>query len=646
MTEKDKTILELEQKVADLEMALEMLQVDNGIWNMIFAGSYWGMMVCDAISGEFIKTNPKYEEMHGYGPSELLGKSIHDVFAPECHKDLPDIVRRIHEYGHCAYKSVHIRKDGTRFPVHTDSYEFAIHGRRLRVVSVWDITELEQNEKELALYRENLEELVKSRTDDLERTNEQLRIEMIRKEIAEKELAKANQEMINTLESISDGFIAVNRQWVITYANKAVARALERHGLDGSLVGSAFETIISQSNPMIWESCQKVMQVGHPKRFELYSDRMRHWLELSIYPTESGISIFIRYIDDRKKLVKMVEEEHLRLYTLFNAFPGCIYVLEENYKIRFANQSFQAKFGQCEGQTCHAVIAGLNHPCSDCTNPLIVRNPTPSRNERLYDHRLYEVYSQPYTDVDGTRLIFKVLIDITDRKNADREFARLERLNMVGEMAAGIAHEVRNPLTTVRGFLQLLASKDNTQQYGDYFQLMIEELDRANFIITDFLSIARDKPADFTLVNLSKIVKSLMPLLSADALNQDKEINLELEQVPDIQGNENELRQLLLNLARNGFEAMQDGRTLTIKTLRLENYVLLKVSDQGGGLDPIILERVGTPFLTTKERGTGLGLAICQSIVVRHNAVMEFDTDSSGTTVSVQFCTQSNNSTD
>ncbi|MDQ7092001.1 PAS domain S-box protein [Desulfosporosinus sp. PR] len=632
-----KKIEELQQKVANLEAELSKLHEDNGIWDRIFRDNYWGMAICDAGSGELIKTNPSYEEMHGYGPLELIGRTIYDVFAPECHKDLPDIGQRIHDFGHCTYKTVHIRKDGSRFPVRTDSYEVAIHGKRLRVVSVWDITRIEQNERELALYRGDLEFLVKSRTEELEQAYARLRIEMARKEAAEQELEKANQEMIETIESISDGFMAINRQWMITYTNQALSQALQTHGMTGNLVGSVLGSETWQRNQMIWDSCQSVMKDGYPKRFELYSKLIGRWIEFSIYPRVSGISVFMRFIDDRKKLEKMVEEEHLRLYTLFNAFPGLIYVLEENYRIRFANHSFREKFGQCEGRNCHNVIAGANCPCSDCVIPLIVKNFTPSRNERVYNHRVYEIYSQSYTDVDGTKVIFLVLIDITDRKNADREFGRLERLNMVGEMAAGIAHEVRNPLTTVRGFLQLLAAKENTQEYHDYFKIMIDELDRANLIITDFLNIARDKPVDFMLVNLAEIMRALLPLLRADALNQDKEIRLELDSVPDIWGNENELRQLLLNLARNGFEAMQPGGALTIETSKTNNCVILKVSDQGGGLDPVILEKIGTPFLTTKERGTGLGLAICQSIVVRHNAVMEFDSDSSGTTVCIKF---------
>ncbi|MBC2726565.1 PAS domain S-box protein [Desulfosporosinus sp.] len=634
---KDEEILDLKQRIAMFEETLVNAQEDNEIWDRIFNESYWGMMVCDAISGDFLKVNPCYAEMHGYSSSELIKKTVYDVFAPECHKDLPAIIRRIHEQGHCTYKTTHIRKDGSRFPVHTDSYAFTYKTRLIRVVSVWDLTESELKEKELRQYREGLEELVKSRTEQLERTNEQLRSEIHQKEAAETKLAKANQELINTLESISDGFYTIDRQWVISYVNNAMVKALEANGINSSIVGTDYWETFKYGNTVIKESCLKAMRDGQQSQLEIFECLMGHWVECSIYPTESGVAVFSRNINERKKNEKIIKDEHHRLYTLFERFPGLICIQEENFKIRFANKSFKAKFGSCEGNHCYEAIAGLDFPCKDCLTPIVLRNSTPLWNEVLIENRTYEVYIQPFTDIDGSNLIFKVLMDITDRKKADRELARLERLNMVGEMAAGIAHEVRNPLTTVRGFLQLLDSKDKAKLHHEFFDLMIQELDRANLIITDFLSLAKEKSADFTLINLKKIIESLVPLLSADALNQDKEIILELEEVPNFQGNENELRQLLLNLVRNGLEAMNVGSILTIKTNNLENCIFLKVCDQGSGVDPMIFEKLGTPFLTTKERGTGLGLAICQRIAARHNAVINFESNPTGTTVTVKF---------
>jgi len=628
-------IIELEQRVAFVETALANVRDDNGIWDRIFTDSNWGMVVSNAKNGELLKMNPVFAEMHGYCIHELIGKSMYDIFAPECHKDLPEIVRNIHKTGHYAFKSVHIRKDGSRFPVHSDNYEVTVKEENLRVVFVWDISENEKKEKELCRYRESLEKLVKSRTAELERSNEQLRNQIAQREAAENQLAKANQEMSNTLESINDGFLAVNRQGIITYANKAIVNARKKKGYNDILLGSDFREPCEQVDNAIYGHCLKVMKDRKPNRFEIYIEFLGQWTEFSIYPTENGISLFCRNIDERKKIEKAVEAEHHRLYSIFNSFPGLIYVQEDNRKIRFANSRFQEKFGPYEGKPCYEVVAGLTVPCSDCMLPNTMDGS--QWKEMVFDKRSYEVYSQPFTDADGSKLVFKVLLDITERKNVNQELARLERLNMVGEMAAGIAHEVRNPLTTVKGFLQLLTSKDNTKEYREFYDLMIEELDRANSIISDFLNLARDQTTDYKLTDISEMVRSLSPLLTADALIQDKEIVLELEQVPDILGNKNELRQLLLNIVRNGLEAMPVGTTLTIQTFKLDDFIILRVCDQGVGIDPVIFKKLGTPFLTTKEQGTGLGLAICQGIAVRHHAVIDYESTPSGTTVTVKF---------
>ncbi len=629
--------MELNQRVAFLEGALADAREDNEIWKRIFLENSWGMVVADAMSGELLKVNPRYAEMHGYSPAELIGKSMYDVLcAPGHQKDLLEMGPKIYNDRY-EYNSIHVRKDGTCFPVRINNHEITVNQRRLRIVSIWDITESELKEKELSQYRESLEQLVNFRTDELEKTNEQLRSEIRQKEAAENELAKANQEMINTLESIGDSFEAVNRQWIITYINKAMIKAREANGLDGNIVGSDFWETHEPGSPAINDACLKVMNDGIPMRFETYSQSLAQWVEASIYPTENGISIFLRNIEERRKIEKSVEEEHHRLYSLFNSFPGLIYLQEENHKIRFANNSFRAKFGPCIDQPCFEVIAKLPFPCPDCMSAMVLRSHSAVWKEMVFEDRIYEVYSQPFKDADGSRLVFKVLIDITDRRRADRELARLERLNMLGEMAASIAHEVRNPLTTVRGFLQLLQSKGETLDYHEFYQLMTDELDRANLILSDFLSLAREKSMDFNQINISQIVKALSPLLTADAINQEKKIVLELEEVPDILGSGNELRQLILNLARNGLEAMQSGSTLTIRTTICENNIILIVCDQGGGVDPDILDQLGTPFLTTKERGTGLGIAICQRIAIRHKALINFESDHKGTTVTVKF---------
>ncbi|MBE0466627.1 MAG: PAS domain S-box protein [Candidatus Desulforudis sp.] len=227
--------------------------------------------------------------------------------------------------------------------------------------------------------------------------------------------------------------------------------------------------------------------------------------------------------------------------------------------------------------------------------------------------------------------------DVTEHKQFEKEMARLERMNLVGEMAAGIAHEIRNPMTTVRGFLQLLGEKEGSTKYKHYFDLMIEELDRADSIITEFLLLAGKKTAVTRSEDLNSIIAALLPLIQADAVSNDKYVNVELGAIPKLVLDAKEIRQMILNLSRNGLEAMSAGGTLNIKTFAEGEDVVLSVRDQGKGIKPELLDKLGTPFLTTKDRGTGLGLAVCYSIAARHGAIPEVETGSTGTTFFIRF---------
>jgi signal transduction histidine kinase len=230
-----------------------------------------------------------------------------------------------------------------------------------------------------------------------------------------------------------------------------------------------------------------------------------------------------------------------------------------------------------------------------------------------------------------------VIQDITDKKHIEKEMERLERLNLIGEMAAGIGHEIRNPMTTVRGFLQIFSAREENSASKETFQLMIDELDRANQIITEFLSLSRDRTVDFKVVNINTIINVLYPLIYAHANTEDKRVEIQLGEIPDSYVDEKELRQLILNLTRNGLEAMSAGGKLTISTYMKHGKIVLVVEDQGCGIPNEIREKIGTPFFTTKENGTGLGMAICYSIAARHKATIDFQSNSTGTKVFVKF---------
>lgn len=228
------------------------------------------------------------------------------------------------------------------------------------------------------------------------------------------------------------------------------------------------------------------------------------------------------------------------------------------------------------------------------------------------------------------------LNDVTEQMVLEKEMARLDQLNLVGEMAAGIAHEIRNPMTTVHGFLQI-GKSDPASLSTEHMELMIDELDRANKIIKEFLSLAKNKTSDKRQRSLNEIIDIIYPLINAEALLTGKKVNLQLGKCPLLNLDEKEIRQLLLNLALNGLEAMDEEGVLTIKTYCVGDYLVLDISDNGIGMDEETVNRLGTPFFTTKENGTGLGLAVCYRIADRHHARIKVTTSEKGTTFSVYF---------
>lgn len=240
-------------------------------------------------------------------------------------------------------------------------------------------------------------------------------------------------------------------------------------------------------------------------------------------------------------------------------------------------------------------------------------------------------------DIDGERCVLVSSNNITKLKQYEREIAHWGNLKLIAQMAAGVAHEVRNPLASVKGFLQLFGEDHNYAGDKENIELMIEELDRVNEMITTFLSIANEKPVELRLRNLGAQIRNILPLIASDARKADVNIKAELHSTPEIMLDKGDFRKLLLNLTNNGIQAMKPNGTLIIRTFADENGVNLVVRDEGRGITPEVLEKLGTPFLTTKDYGTGLGLAVCYSIAERHKAQIRVDTSPEGTCFTVTF---------
>jgi hypothetical protein len=202
-------------------------------------------------------------------------------------------------------------------------------------------------------------------------------------------------------------------------------------------------------------------------------------------------------------------------------------------------------------------------------------------------------------------------------------------------MSASLAHEIKNPLTTVRGFLQIFQNKEQYKDDIENIKLLISELDRAKEIINNFLSISKiEKPNSNNIINLNYSIKEIFPLIRAQALELNKIISLKLDDKLNKQFviiDKDEFKQVLFNLVKNALEASAVKEKVTIKTYTKNNYAVIAVQDKGTGIPQRIRKKIGTPFFTTKKDGTGLGLSICYNIIDKYKGKISFDTSENGT---------------
>ncbi|MEJ8303447.1 ATP-binding protein [Saccharibacillus sacchari] len=230
------------------------------------------------------------------------------------------------------------------------------------------------------------------------------------------------------------------------------------------------------------------------------------------------------------------------------------------------------------------------------------------------------------------------IYEITEIERMRTELEHMNRLSMIGQMAASVTHEVRNPMAVVRGYLQLLQKK-TPADYDHYYEVVLQELDRATGIIDDFLSLARTQPDLSETRSLSLVVKELMPLLQADANLRGQTLRLETDGTTEAMPmHSGEIKQLVLNLSRNAMEAMDDQGELVVRVEESEDSFRLRVTDNGPGIPEEKIEQVRQPFFTTKERGTGLGLPLCAGIAERHGGKLTIESEpGKGTEVTVEF---------
>ncbi|MEM1501262.1 PAS domain-containing protein [Bacillus velezensis] len=452
--------------------------------------------------------------------------------------------------------------------------------------------------------------------------------------------AAGNGEFERLVEMLPNPlYVSING--TIAYANNAMLAMLGADSKDEVIGRRSYEFIEEEYHDIVKNRIvrmQKGMEVGMIEQTWRRLDGTPVHLEVKAAPTtyknQRAELLLLIDISSRKKFQTILQKSRERYQLLIQNSIDTIAVIH-NDKWVFMNESGISLF---EAETYEDLI-GKNvydqlHPCDHDGVKQRIQNIINRKTESeiikqswfTFKNRL--IYTEMVcipTTFFGETAVQVILRDISERKQTEELMLKSEKLSIAGQLAAGIAHEIRNPLTAIKGFLQLM--KPTMRENEHYFEIVFSELSRIELILSELLMLAKPQQnAVKERVNLKKIISEVTALLETQANLKGIFIKTDYEHDSMyINGDQNQLKQVFINLIKNAVESMPDGGTVHILMTEDEYSVNVTVKDEGDGIPENVLKRIGEPFLTTKEKGTGLGLMVTFNLIKNHQGAIQVD---------------------
>jgi len=414
----------------------------------------------------------------------------------------------------------------------------------------------------------------------------------------------------------------------ITQENQVTGVLLVGHKTSGSFPKDLLNTYLALAG-LVGTTAGRLASEVELRKHRQYLEQRTEELVTANYELEAQIA-------QRKEAEEAVTAERQRLYDVLETLPACVVLLTPDYHVPFANRVFRERYGESHGMRCFEYLFGRTEPCENCETFTVLNTMVPHRWEWTGpDDRNYDVYGYPFTDVDGSRLILEMRIDITERKRADEALKQmlvdLERSNADLEQFAYVAsHDLQEPLRNVASCVQLLGKKYKGKFDEDADQLLsyaAESSIRMKSLIIDLLAYSRIstrgnpfRPTSCEDV-LDKTLAQLRPSIeeAAAAITHDP--------LPVVVGDFTQLGEVFQNLIGNAIKfRREEPLHVHVSAARRDSEWVFSVRDNGIGMAARHLERIFVIFQRLHKRseyeGTGMGLAIVKKIIERHQGTI------------------------
>ncbi|GAA0351655.1 CheR family methyltransferase [Bacillus horti] len=508
------------------------------------------------------------------------------------------------------------------------------------------IEELETANEEMQSTNEELiaaNEEMQSINEELQSVNEELLSVNTEHEMKIEELTDLNNDMDNFLVSTQIATIFLDRKLYVKRFTPSVKNVVHLLEVDiGRPIAHINHNLIYAD---LLTDARSVLHTSRSIEKEIRSYDGR-WFSMRILPYRTkekdidGIVITFMDITD----IKLANRKLQRLHTAIEQSPNIVVICDMNNNIEYAN----LKFYENTGWTTEEIHTQKQVPflyfeelTTDEYQQYLDRfkSNKPWIGEMKYLDKAGHLHWASVTvlpfkdEFEGTMQNLILAEDISEKKHAEQILKRSEMMSALGELAAGIAHEIRNPLTALKGFTRLMQSENNGN--ANYLSIMMDEFVRIETIITELLGLSKPSMLSYEKKDIVEILEDVKMLLETQAIIKNIQIVTEFKRgIGLIKCVPNQLKQVFINILKNAIESMDNGGEVVIKAKKKNrDWIQVQIKDQGPGIPEEVLSRIGQPFFTTKEKGTGLGMMVSFKIIEDHNGRMLVDSEEGKGTV-------------
>lgn len=470
--------------------------------------------------------------------------------------------------------------------------------------------------------------------------------------LMEKELNRSQERFHSLVDSLEDTVFTLDQNFVHT---GIYGKWMEKHGVKpsyflGKTIREVFGDAIAEGQE---QACHRVLK-GKSQFYEWSNIREgeRLYYQAILSPIKNdqgqveGIVGVSRDITESKRMELGLRESEERFRQFAENAKDVFWMQDyETQKLLYISRAYE-QIWDTQSASFDSVFLNVHPEDQEAVNGFIqliaqsesqIEYRIQNKNKKV---RWIRTRAFPITnDQAEVYRIAGISEDITELKEKEELLRKSDKLTVVGELAAGIAHEIRNPLTSIKGFVQLMKA----EMEDLHSEIILSEMDRIESIITEFLVLAKPhQETFFQQRNVNDFIKQSITLLDSEANLNNVQFETHLMNVPQILCEGNQIKQVIINVIKNAIESMHNGGTIFVETGSYdEGYVYIKVTDQGVGIGEDRLARLGEPFYSNKEKGIGLGLMVSLKIIENHHGNITFESILDiGTTVTILLPTK------